>query len=169
MTDISKLSTMDEVAAKLRYDVATGIFTWIDSPGRKVGAGSIAGKVRVKDGYRIIKYKGREFYAHRLAWFKVYGREVRQIDHINCHRDDNRFENLREASPRQNRANQKRRSNNTSGFKGVHWSELHKKWRARIKVDGRYKSLGYFDDPKNAFAAYMDAATAAHGPFARAK
>lgn len=166
---MTELLTMDEVAHKLRYDPATGIFTWRVRVSTRANAGDVAGKVRA-DGYRIIKIDGRDIYAHRLAWFLTYGQvPTLPLDHINGNRDDNSIANLREATASQNTVNQKRRSNNKSGFKGVHWSEPHKKWRARIKINGRYKSLGYFSDQKDAFAAYMAACEGAHGPFARAK
>ena len=41
----------------------------------------------------------------------------------------------------------------TSGFKGVTASG-NKKWRARIKVDGKLRYLGYFSAPEEAARAY---------------
>jgi len=49
-----------------------------------------------KKGYRVVKYKGKRYYIHRLV-AEVYipnnGKPC--IDHINTNRSDNRVENLR--------------------------------------------------------------------------
>jgi hypothetical protein len=47
---------------------------------------------------------------------------------------------------------------NISGFKGVSWWGRTGKWRARISIDGKSKTLGYFNSPERAFIAYMMAA-----------
>jgi hypothetical protein len=52
---------------------------------------------------------------------------------------------------------------NSSGFKGV--SRWGARWRAKIAN----QHLGYFDDPSEGHAVYMDAARARYGDFARAK
>ena len=59
------------------------------------------------------------------------------------------------------RRNQNVRSNNTSGFKGVSWNKRDRKWEARI----RNKSLGYFNDPTEAIAAYNAASREAFGEY----
>ena len=46
---------------------------------------------------------------------------------------------------------------NTSGYTGVSWNKRHKKWVAQISSKGKYKHLGYFDDPKEAAEAYKKA------------
>ena len=43
--------------------------------------------------------------------------------------------------------------NNTSGYPGVSWSKREQQWRARIKVDGKEKHLGYFNDIDDAIKA----------------
>lgn len=45
-------------------------------------------------------------------------------------------------------------AHNRSGYRGVGWSKRDKKWRARIKVNSKEKSLGYFDSPIEAARAY---------------
>jgi hypothetical protein len=89
---------------------------------------------------------------------------------IGDHRDpartlDNRRDNLRITDRLGNSLNRRRRSDNTSGFKGVDWKAG--KWQARITVKGERRKLGRFDRPEDAFAAYCDAAKLYHGEFAR--
>ena len=56
------------------------------------------------------------------------------IDHKNGVKDDNRWENLREATPVQNNWNQKKRYNNASGHKNIMWDKRKKRWRVRIMI-----------------------------------
>src|ERR1700726_3642325 len=57
---------------------------------------------------------------NQLAWFYMTGRWGRAtIDHRDGNPANNRWKNLRVATPSQNNANRRRPRNNTSGFKGV--------------------------------------------------
>lgn len=59
------------------------------------------------------------------------------IDHRDGDGLNNTRLNLRSASPSQNLQNASRRSDNTSGFKGVGWHGQSKRWRARIRINGK--------------------------------
>jgi hypothetical protein len=90
-----------------------------------------------------------------------------ELDHINGEKADNRFANLREATHSQNCHNIRRRpKTNTTGFKGVTYFARCRTFRAKIHVDGRYLSLGYFATAEEAHAAYCAAATEHFGEFA---
>lgn len=87
----------------LHYDPVLGEFYWRHpAPGRSVAgpAGSVGGS-----GYRYICIDGKQYSAGRLAWFYMYGRWPQEIDHINRDPDDDRWENLREVSRRENNLN----------------------------------------------------------------
>ena len=93
-----------------------------------------------------------------------------QVDHISHNTLDNRRCNLRLASPSQNSANRRKRTDNTSGYRGVCWKREHQKWFAQIECrkDGKRMNhhLGYFNTPEEAAIAYNIAAVKIHGEFA---
>lgn len=89
-----------------------------------------------------------------------------KADHINHDTLDNRRENLRKATNSQNASNGRLRSNNTSGFVGVHWDKSINKWVSRIKINGKEVHLGCFIFAKKAAFAYDEAARKLHGEFA---
>lgn len=89
------------------------------------------------------------------------------IDHVNGDGFDNRKVNLRIATQSQNMHNRKMGKNNTSGYKGVSWSEQAKKWRAMICHNRKPLSLGMFNSAREAAIAYNHAATELFGEFAK--
>ena len=89
-------------------------------------------------------YKTREkIYMHRLILNAKSG-EV--VDHINRNGLDNRRENLRIVTPTQNNYNQKIRSDNKSGYRGIWWSGERRKWIVEIwNKKKKYYFGGYKD------------------------
>jgi hypothetical protein len=78
-----------------------------------------------------------------------------QIDHINRNKLDNRKKNLRPCTPQQNIMNHPMRSDNTSGFVGVHWHKMTRKWASRIQVNGKGIHCGLFPNIEDAIAARL--------------
>jgi hypothetical protein len=151
----------------LNYEPATGIFTWKVQRSNRVKAGSIAGRVQKKTGYREIKVLERQYLALRLAWFYVHGIwPLSALDHQDGDKLNNRIKNLRVATVSQNAANKKLQVNSTTGFKGVRASKYG--WRASIEHNGEYHGLGTFSSKEAAHAAYCLAAERLFGEFARA-
>lgn len=106
---------------------------------------------------------------HRLILERMLNRPLRRgeyVDHINGDGLDNRRCNLRLATAAQNQMNQRRRRDNTSGFKGVRFDRARQRWRAEIRVDGKHIFLGRFDTPVEAHRAYCKAAALYFGEFA---
>lgn len=149
----------------LRYDPDTGHFTWIKSR-RSYLVGKTAGTIR-SDGYVQISIFSNLHLAHRLAWLYIYGEfPENDTDHINHIRNDNSLVNLRSCTRAENNRNSTKRCNNTSGFKGVHWSKCANKWKAEVGHGGKVIYLGIFDCRKEAALAYNAKAMELFGEFA---
>ena len=116
--------------------------------------------------WRHVKENGKEttIMLHREILNCPKGR---QVDHINGNTLDNRKENLRICTNAENRRNCKLSKNSTTGFKGVHWHSGMKKYQARIAVNGRRYSLGFYETAKEAYLEYCINAIKYHGKFAR--
>ena len=89
------------------------------------------------NGYYIVglwkegkDYKKR---VHRLIakMFIKNPDDLPQVDHINHNKTDNRIENLRWVSGRDNDRNRSMNKNNTSGHQGVYFDEKQNSWVAR--------------------------------------
>ena len=121
------------------YDPNTGLINRID---RKNSNGSFD-----KDGYLILKIKGVQFTAHRIAWFLYYGEmPSMEIDHINRNRTDNRICNLRISDRKLNVNNIEYKPNPHTGVVGVYIDKftkgLKKIYTTRLdKKTYRFKSL----------------------------
>lgn len=151
----------------LDYEPKTGLFIWKFTRTNRIKIGSVAGSI-TEFGYRSIMICRRPYLAHRLAWFYMTGEWPKdQIDHINGDKDDNRYENLREATRSQNMRNRDKTKRNTSGFKGVHFHSRSSRWRVQIGIGGKLKYVGQFRTIEEAHRAYKEAAAAFHGEFAR--
>jgi len=155
---------IDLLKEYLHYDEGTGIFTWLRSTTNSVNVGDVAGCAH-KKGYTYIMFANKQYRAHRLAWFYVYGIwPTDQIDHINSVRGDNRISNLREATRQENTRHAPVRKHTASGYKGVY--KNGNKWMAQIKMDTKTKKyLGNFDTPEEAYEVYKVAAFDLHKEF----
>lgn len=99
---------------------------------------------------RSIAINKKRFYVdmHRIvnATPNVY-----QTDHRNGDTLDNRKVNLRSVTCQQNQQNRKRATT------GVSWSKKMKKWRARLRVNGKEKHIGLFDTLEEGMKARLEA------------
>lgn len=102
---------------------------------------------------------------HRLI---LDAKKGEQVDHISMDRLDNRRFNLRIATASQNKLNQPKRRDNTSGYKGVSFSSMREGYYAAyITKDQKHKFLGHFKNKIEAAKAYDRAAFQLYGNFAQ--
>ena len=150
----------------IKYDPDTGNFSWAYwrfGLTNKTECGNINA-----NGYKCLCINRKKYYAHRVAWEIVHGEipDGLDIDHKNGIRSDNRIANLRLATRSQNLSNAGRRSDNSSGYKGVSRTATGR-WRATIQWHGKRKHIGSFDTAEAAFEAYAHEAERQRGEFAR--
>ena len=88
------------------------------------------------------------------------------IDHKDKNPLNNQKYNLRICTKSQNAMNSKIARNNTSGFRGVKWSEHSQKWQASIRVMGKDIYLGLFKNKKEGALVYNQAAIKYFGEYA---
>lgn len=133
--------------------------------------GKVAGTPRTDGKGRrhmvYVRLNGVRLGAHRIIWEMFHGPILpgMVIDHIDGNPWNNRLDNLRMCTQRENCYNQALRSCNPHKLKGV--VAYKDKYRATIKVDGRMKALGVFPTKGLAAVARAKAAIRYHGQFAR--
>lgn len=147
--------------SRLSYDPISGHLFWKHSEkmsaqwnGRfaNTRAGTLtsgkSGKV-----YEMIVIDYKKYKCHRIIFKMFYGFDPREVDHINGNGLDNRIENLRSVSSIENQRNLRLQNHNTSGVAGVCFNKTFNKWWAYMKINGKQKSLGYFELFENAVEA----------------
>ena len=93
--------------------------------------------------------------------------EGKIIDHISGDGLDNRKSNIRCCTKSENPINRRININNHSGYKGVSWFKVVKKWRAQIQYKKIVYHLGTYEKRIDAASAYNKAAIKFHGEFAK--
>lgn len=94
---------------------------------------------------------------HRLVAAAFLGVSELQIDHINGNKLDNRIDNLRYCTDRENKSYYITKQVVSSKYIGVCFDKQHNKWRGYINVNGRRVHLGLFVAELEASQAYQDA------------
>jgi hypothetical protein len=137
------------------------------------------GKITIiddKDYNEISKYKwyikshGRTWYVYRIHYDLITKKRSsvylhRQIldlqscdgkitDHIDRNGLNNTRINLRIVSYQQNAINRRLPKNNKSGFRGVSYSKIHRKWKACIRYNNKTIYLGLYQTPTEAARGY---------------
>lgn len=127
--------TYDYLISRYIYNPLTGLF--YNLKGNSLGW--------VNKGYILIAIKNRHYFIHRLAWLYMTGKWPKnEIDHINRIKNDNRWENLREATRIENGRNVKK------SVGGIYIQKSGDRYMARVH-------LGYFSSEDEAREACVKA------------
>lgn len=106
-------------------------------------------KDKQQRGRNVHKLVAEAFLGHERCGMKVV------VDHINHDKTDNRVENLRLVTQRENTSHRKKKG--SSKYPGVYWNKRDQKWMAYIWIDVKKKYLGLFEIEEEAAQAYLDA------------
>ena len=105
-------------------------------------------------GYmRLQLYVNNKVYrirGHQFAWYWFYKECVKEIDHINGNRSDNRICNLRSVTRQQNMWNKK-------NAKGYYFHKAAQKYAGQIRINTKAIHLGLFNTEEEARNAYLAA------------
>lgn len=173
-----RLDIKRKTSAEITYEIASRMFVYNPETGILYWSGDLAHPSRIGDpagtvkprGYLCVEIYRRPYLVHRVVWLLTYGEwPKRDIDHRDGVTSNNRISNLREATSSQNGANSRIPVNNKSGFKGVSFHSQSGKWRAAITIRGKRTHIGLYVLAADAGAAYVAAAQAAFGEYARAR
>lgn len=115
-------------------------------------------------GYICAIHKHKIVRQHRLIMGVDDDKSVRNIDHINGKRYDNRKENLRFATQAENQINRGANKNSKTGVKGV--TKIGNKYYSRITYDGKDITIGIFDNIEDAKIARINKEKELFGEFA---
>ncbi len=146
----------DELNRELKYDPLTGELYWRVSRRNRV-MGIRAGGV--KGRYRYITIDGVNYLEHRVIWTMVHGGipSDKEIDHIDRDRYNNRLENLRLVTRRENILNSGVAGSNCSKYPGVTRSNTPGKWVAGLHINSNRVNIGTYATEEEAYDAYCQA------------
>lgn len=157
--------SVDEVKRLFSYDPQTGVVSRLVSRG-----GATLGPVGLdqKEGeYPKVTICGHCFRLHQIAWVLMTGEWADgAIDHKNRDRSDNRWRNLRLATPAQNLLNTSAHARSQTGLKGVSWHKASGKWRVQVNHGGRVVFTGLAQDLEVADELACFIREEVHGEFA---
>lgn len=158
-----------DLFASLNYDPLTGVWTRIKSYTNRTKPGDRADRVsKRKQPHYTVAVLGKQYTAHRLAWFYMTGTWPENlVDHKDNDATNNCWSNLRLADKAQNAWNIPAHRDSSSGVKGVYWDGRRKRWIATIFTRGVKKHLGSFILLADAKLARQRAAERLHGEYAR--
>ena len=139
----------------LKYTPEDGKIWWVKHPRRSTANGTEAGNM-MQNGYRKLKFFGKQYLTHRIAWFLHYGRwPAGDIDHIDGNPANNKLSNLRDVTHCVNIQNRKSAtSKNKTGFLGV--VKRKNKFAAHVHRNGKQIYLGLFETAELAHQAYKE-------------
>jgi hypothetical protein len=146
MIKVNPLPPYETVSRLLDYRSDTGELLW--KTGQR--AGLKAGCWH--RGRHKVSIEKFQYQSSRLIWLLQTGQDPGNmyVDHIDRNPGNNKWSNLRLATPSQNARNKNLLRSNRSGYNGVHWCSTEKLWYATITIGGKVKHIGSFDTAEEA-------------------
>lgn len=156
-----------ELRCRLDYNPETGVFIWLTNRNSTL-IGMPAGCLHKPTGYWFLSIGDFKYKGHIAAWAHYYGYWPNfDIDHKDLYKVNNAIKNLRPSDKSNNGANRPPQKNNTSGYKGVFWHEVARKWMVQIRVRNQLIYGGLFENVVDAAKAYDQIALQNFGFHAR--
>lgn len=148
------------------FDYSGGKLFWKVRPASCIQIGDEVGSTNdSKYGYLRVRLRDRRYMVHSLIFMYHHGYMPNLVDHIDGNSENNKIENLREATHSQNGLNKKVRSDSSTGVKNVTFHKPNSKWAVGLSVNGKRKHIGYFDDLELAELVAIEAREKFHGAF----
>lgn len=160
--------TAEQVRDRFKCDLETGKLTYRFSTGG-VRKDAVAGTL-TPQGYNQVFIDYWSFRSSRVIYLYVTGEWPPvgyYMDHIDGNRSNDRWENLRLATPTENARNRQTCRRNTTGVLGVHPIIGTAKFGAEIGYEGKNVKLGRFECIADAAAARCEAERHYFGVWAR--
>lgn len=146
---------------RFEYNKLTGVLTYKTKVKfTKIEPGDIAGSLS-GSGYLKVIINKKTYANHKIIWKMVTGEDPPKgltIDHADRDRLNNRWNNLRLATRKEQEANKE--------FTGVSKNTIGHLYQARIYIDGKRISLGNYETPEEAQAVYRAKCKEVRGEFA---
>lgn len=164
---MSRHLTYEQIVSAYGYNPATGEITR-NKATRRNPIGSVCTYPK-RSGYLVTHYMCDDktqitLGAHRIAFMLMMKRwPEHELDHIDGDKANNKWNNLREATKTQNRANTVRTCNNKSGYKGV--CAHRGKFQASIGINGKDVYLGLYETAEEAHQVYCAKAREVFGEY----
>ena len=144
---MAKELPLQRISELFRYDEETGNLYWKTNKGQRGKIDTIAGHLG-PSGYVLVGFDKKVYRAHRIIYALAYSQSpLKDIDHIDGDRSNNRLINLREVSRSVNIQNNKVRGTWLVGSR----------WEAKIVTNQKQTYLGRFDTEAEAHQAYLAA------------
>lgn len=140
---------------------------WVNPVSSRVKAGDIV-KTENNKGYLILNFNNKRYLVHRILWIIRNGEipNSLQVDHMNGNKKDNSPDNLRLCTHSQNIMNQKVRSDNSSGVKGLHYNISDKLWECYVESN-RKRCRKKFKEKDDAMNWLKENRLKLHGEFSK--
>lgn len=172
---IKQLSLLDYIPGTILIPLAQDQYTLISEEDSDLAEMRWCAKKEPRNLYYAMRgtwdgIKKSSEYLHCVILERIIGRPLKRgekCDHADGNGLNNTRNNLRLATNAENARNRRARITSKSGFKGVSWHKGNRRWVSAIKTNNGLISLGYFNTPEEAHAAYCEAAVKHFGEFAR--